>query len=122
MPQHLDAAMSAHSSPHSGSASRYSKNLLWCRIPRLSPHSCSLEARKTGERGEKASQTVSDISHIRAKFRPVIQNRLLCSPVVHKQSIQPISGQFLPEFLTGVSRDKKGFLVRKPKFWQTDCF
>jgi len=46
-------------------------------------HSCSLEARKTGERGQKASQTILDISHLHTEFRPVTQNRLLCSPAVH---------------------------------------
>lgn len=91
-PQHLDAAMrwrlgSTHSSPHSSSASKYSKNHLQCRISRLSPRSHSLEARKIWEMGGKASQTILDISHIHAKFRSVIQNNLLCSPALHTQSI-----------------------------------
>lgn len=56
------------------------------------------------------------MGHIHAKFRPVIQNHLLCRPATHKHSIPPISAQLLPKFLPGVSRKQKVIYSQKTKF------
>lgn len=120
-PQHLDAAMrwrlgSTHSSPHSSSASKYSKNHLQCRISRLSPHSHSLRSKENMGNGRKSKSNYFGHQPHPCQIQVCNPEQFALQPrtahTEHLTYFWPVSTLFL----TDVSRRQKAIPFQKTKF------